>query len=185
MGVQIRIGALTSESAWRCHFGNFCRIGLGQHWGNSRIGLGNDVESGTTLARCVAGPVHRLADFVEPIFEEVAVGVEGRGRRAVSQHLLDDFDVGSAGDGQTRGSVPEFVWVEVGYADGPGCRAERGAEGAHSQGLAVADAGEDQIVGRLAVEVTCEVGGEELRGGDLASLVGLGNSSEGCEVGGR
>ena len=140
--------------------------------------MGNDVESGTTLARCVAGPGHRLADFVEPIFEEVAVGVEGHGRGAVSQHLLDDFDVGSASDGQTRGGVSEFVWVEVGYADGPGCRAERGAEGAHSQGLAVADAGEDQVVGRFAVEVTCEVGGEELRDGDLASLVGLGSSPD-------
>ena len=138
-----------------------------------------------TLARCVAGPVHRAADFVEPVFEEVAVGVEGHGRRAVSQHLLDDLDVGSAGDGQTRGRVPEFVRVEVGYADGPGSRVERRAEDAHPQRLAVADAREDQVVGLLAMEVACEIGGEELRGGDLASLVGLGNSSEGCEVGGR
>nr|WP_242497974.1 hypothetical protein [Nocardioides glacieisoli] len=105
--------------------------------------MGNDVESGTTLAGCVAGPVHGVADLVEPVFEEVAVGVEGHRCRAVSEHLLDDLDVGAAGDGEACGGVPEFVRVEVGYADGPGGRAERGAEGAHSQGLAVADAGED------------------------------------------
>ncbi|RYB96208.1 hypothetical protein EUA06_01085 [Nocardioides glacieisoli] len=74
-------------------------IGLGQHWGNSRIGLVNDMKPGTTLARCVAGPAQRIADLVEPVLEEVTVGVEGHRRRAVSQHLLHDLDVGTAGDG--------------------------------------------------------------------------------------
>ena len=80
LGVRRRIGALTSGDALRGLFGISCRTGLGQHWGNSRIGLGNDVESGTTLARGVAGSVHGVADLVEPVFEEVAVGVESHRR---------------------------------------------------------------------------------------------------------
>jgi hypothetical protein len=70
--------------------------------------------------------------------------------------------------------VPELVRVQVGDADRPRLRAERGAEGADPQRLPVADASEDQVVGQLARDVLGELGGEEPRDRNLAPLVRLG-----------
>jgi hypothetical protein len=64
-----------------------------------------------------AGGVHRGGDLVEPVLEEVTVGVERHGRRAVAEHLLDDLHVGAGGDREAGCGVPELVGVQVGYAD--------------------------------------------------------------------
>ena len=90
-GVQVRKGALTSGDAGRGSFFVSAEIGLGQRWGNTR-------QQTSPRPRRFAGPIHRVADLVEPVLEEVAVGVERHRRRAVSEHLLDDLDVGAGRD---------------------------------------------------------------------------------------
>jgi hypothetical protein len=64
--------------------------------------------------------IHRLADFIEPVIEQVTVGVGRHGRRAVPEHLLDDLDAGAAGDREAGRGVPELVRVEVRNTDLPG-----------------------------------------------------------------
>jgi len=66
--------------------------------------------------------------------------------------------------------------MQVGYADRSSCRAERGPDGADPQRLAVADAGEDQVLRLLAGDVCGELVGEEARDRHLAPLVGLGGA---------
>jgi hypothetical protein len=53
--------------------------------------------------------VHRGADLVEPVLEEVPVDVQGHGGRGMAEHLLDHLDVGSRGDGEARSDVPQLV----------------------------------------------------------------------------
>ena len=59
-----------------------------------------------------------------------------------------------------------------------GRSAERGPEGADPQRLAVADAGEDQVVRLLTVDVIDEFRGEEARDRHLTPPVGLGRSPD-------
>jgi hypothetical protein len=42
-----------------------------------------------------AGGVHRVGDLVEVVVKEVAVPVEGHRRRGLTEHVLDDLDVGA------------------------------------------------------------------------------------------
>jgi hypothetical protein len=100
---------------------------LGQHWGNSRIGRGNSDEPRTPLVGGRASPVHGVSDLVEPVLEEVAVRVQRHRRRerrrresswvgplAVPEHLLNDLDVGSGGDGEAGRGMPELMRMQVG-----------------------------------------------------------------------
>jgi hypothetical protein len=92
----------------------------------------------------------------------------------VPEHLLDDLDVGATSDRQACGGVPELVRIQVRDPDGSGGRTERRAERADPQRLAVADAGEDQVVRLPVGDVAGELGREEARDRNLAPLVGLG-----------
>lgn len=122
-------------------------------------------------ARCV----HGVAHFVQPVLEEVTVGVEGHRGRGVSEHLLDHFDVGAGGDRQARGSVPELVWIQPSDADGLGCVIEGLVEGGHAQRRPPSDAGEDEVVGPLARDVDAQLCDQEPRNRDLPSLMRLGS----------
>ena len=46
----------------------------------------------------MASRIHRVCNLVEPVLEQVAVGVEGHRRRPVTKHLLDDLDVRAGRD---------------------------------------------------------------------------------------
>ena len=75
-GVQVRKGALTSGTAGQGPFGIFTRFGPGQHWGNTgQHGLGVAAPLGGG-----PGAIHRLADLVEPVVEQVTGGVPAAGR---------------------------------------------------------------------------------------------------------
>jgi len=103
--VRTRKAALTSGNPGKGRFFISARIGLGQHWGNT----GQRAQVAAALLRGRAGGIEGVADLIEPVLEEVAVGVEGHGRRAVSEHLLDDLDVSAGGDGKAGGGVAQLV----------------------------------------------------------------------------
>jgi hypothetical protein len=56
-------------------------------------------------------------DLVEPVVEQVAIGVESHRRRGVTEHLLDHLDVGATGDRETGRGVAELVRVQAEKAD--------------------------------------------------------------------
>jgi hypothetical protein len=149
----VRKAVLTSGNAGRDRFVISPRNGLGQHWGNT----GERWEGGAALLGGGACGVEGVADLVQSDLEEVPVDVRCHGRRAVPEHLLDDLDVGAGGDREAGRGVPQLVRVQVGHADRPRRRAERRAERAHAQRLAVSDAGEDQVV-REGASAGIEVG---------------------------
>ncbi|MFN8194695.1 MAG: hypothetical protein U0R80_10490 [Nocardioidaceae bacterium] len=129
--------------------------------------------------------VKRVADLVEAVLEEVAVGVQRHGGGGVSEHLLDDLDVGPRGDGQAGGGVPQLVRVQVGNADRRRGRPEADPEGAHPQRLSGADAGEDEVLLPLAREVAGQLGGQEPGDRHLAALMGLGSAPHQALAGDR
>nr|WP_238384812.1 hypothetical protein [Ornithinicoccus soli] len=149
--------------------------GVGQHSGNSRIGLGNSVGAlaGSLLGRG-AGQVHRVGDLVEPVVEQVTVGVHGHRRRGVAEHVLDDLDIGTGRDRQARGGVPQLVRMQAGKSDRPRGRIEAAAaEDRRPHRAAAPDPGEDQLVGCLAGDVRGQVLDQEPGNRDVAALMGL------------
>ena len=57
--------------------------------------------------------IHRFGYGVELVIQEMAVQIEGHGRRLVSKHLLYDFDVGAAGDGKRCGCVTQTRVIQA------------------------------------------------------------------------
>jgi hypothetical protein len=94
----------------------------------------------------------------------------------VSQHLLHHLDVGTGGDGQTGGRVPELVEVESGHTDGRGCP----GEGRPLHGLGTkhrpAWPGEDQDFGIETCHMLAELVAEEAGNGHFPALVTLGGA---------
>jgi hypothetical protein len=65
-----------------------------------------------------------LRHQVEVVFEEAAVHVQGHGGGLVSEHPLYCLDVGSCGDGEAGGGVPQVVWGDAVESGGSCCGIE-------------------------------------------------------------
>ena len=86
--------------------------------GNSGGGSGSLGSSG----------VERVGDLVEAVAEEVPIDVHRHRGARMAEHLLHDFDVRAAGNGEAGGGVSQFVRVQFGDADRLGRQVEAGAE---------------------------------------------------------
>jgi hypothetical protein len=118
--------------------------------------------------------VEGAGDLVEPVVEQVAIGVEGHRGRGVTEHLLDHLDVGTTGDPETGRGVAELVRVQAGKADrSSGCVEVTASEMGRADRAAAADGGKDQIRRRLALHQRRELFGQEVRKRDLASRMRL------------
>ncbi|HEX5089632.1 MAG TPA: hypothetical protein VFV89_17625 [Nocardioides sp.] len=154
-------------------------FGFGQRSGNTgqqNFALfGRSCPQAVVERRLLPGTVESVGDLVEPVLEQVAVGVHGHGRRRMSEHLLDDLHVGSGGDRQARRSVPQLVRVKTRDPDRRSGGVEvPAAEDGRAQRRAAADPGEDELVGRQRLEVRRQLVNEEAWQRDLTPLVGLG-----------
>ena len=69
--------------------------------------------------------VEALGNLVEAVLEQVPVEVERHCGRLVSEHLLDDLDVGSCGDRQRGCGVAETMGVPARRVPWPSLRDSR------------------------------------------------------------
>src|SRR5262245_25483342 len=67
------------------------------------------------------GGVEALRNLVEAVLEQVPVQVKRHRGRLVSEHLLDDLDVGSCGDRQRGCGVAETMRYQSVESDGLHC----------------------------------------------------------------
>ena len=74
------------------------------------------------------GALERVGDLVEAIAEQVSVDVHRHRSARMAEHLLHDFDVRAAGNGEAGGGVSQLVRVQFGNADRRGRDVEAGAE---------------------------------------------------------
>ena len=79
---------------------------------------------GCHVQRDRASRVHRVSNGVETVGKQMPVQVERHCGRLVSEHLLNDLDVGSGGDRQRGRGVPERMRSETVETDRRGCLVE-------------------------------------------------------------
>lgn len=87
--------------------------------------------------------VESFGDIVQSVIEEVAVEVEGHGRRCVSEHLLHDLHIGAGSNRERRCCVPQVVRVEIWHADRFGSATEGALERRGPDRFTAADARKD------------------------------------------
>ncbi|HEX7210643.1 MAG TPA: hypothetical protein VF241_06970 [Propionibacteriaceae bacterium] len=75
-----------------------------------------------------SGVVERVGDLVEAVAEQVSVDVHRHRSARMAEHLLHDFDVRAAGNGEACGGVAQLVRVQLRDADRRGRDVETGAE---------------------------------------------------------
>jgi hypothetical protein len=80
----------------------------------------------------------------------MAVQIQRERCRLVAQHRLHNLDVGTWGNRQTDGCVPQFMRIDARNADLLDCRSQRGAlESLRPRHLAARVASEDEITADL------------------------------------